>query len=519
MSYFKPTSGTRTHRHRRKHADDRPAAGTWAQFRYDLKDVQERYVKRTSLAHKRFVLLLIAVGAALRVVVALQPITADEALAAMVFGTQPLAGVITDYSLPLNQVLHTILAKWSTSLLGMGLWQLRLPALIAGVMALPMFYLLVRSLFNRYIALMALAMAAGFPGLVQLSALANGFSITWCALLGALLLGRHLVRENNVLSAVLMGLCLALGMWAEPAMIFPALMVLLWVLFSVLSKYERSLNQRLTMLGIGAGVFVAATLLLYMPVVMSHGVDQLFHHVTEGELSWKAFSTQYPDRVLVLWMWIVDPTYAWVAYLGFAGLVHAAYTSAKYRTLLFALVLGAVPLSLMLADAGEPHQWAYALFIFHIGSSIALFYLLKFVQDRVIKGFGKRSRTGWAALVLVLGFGLPGLQEVMERGGRMPEAASAVDVITHAFQTGDRLCTSHHWEHALRFELLCHGVELADISGTADPGRMLFVVVEQPRPPDLDLVLQRCDQQPEDYELPAVVKDWPRMEIFAARKR
>lgn len=476
-------------------------------------------MKRTSLAHKRFVLLLITIGAVLRVVLMLQPITGSEAVAAMIFGTQPLSGVISDYSLPLNQVLHTLLAKWSTTILGMGLWQLRLPAVIAGVLALPLFYLFVRSLFNRYIALMALAMAAAYPAQVELSALANGYSITWCALLAALLLGRHLVRENNAFTAVLMGVSLALGMWAEPTMIFPAIMALFWVLFSILSKYERSLNQRMAMLGLATGIFIMLTLLLYMPVVIAHGVDQLFHHVTEGEVSWKAFRAAYPDKVLELWVWIVDPSYGWVALLGFLGLVYSAYTSAKYRTLLIALMLGAVPLSLALADAGEPYQWAYSLFFFHIGSSIALFYLLKFVQDRLVKSFGKRSRTGWASLALVVGLAVPGFQIIRERGGRLHEAAPAAEMLANAMQGGDRLCASAAWEHALRFEMLTRGVDPAGLQGAAEPGRVLFLVMEQPRSPGPELVMQRCDQRPDSYDAPVLMKDWPRMEIFAARKR
>lgn len=476
-------------------------------------------MKRTSLAHKRFVLLLILIGAGLRVFMMLQPITADEAVAAMIFGTQPFGTVISDYSLPLNQVLHTLLAKWSTALFGMGLWQLRLPAVLAGVIALPLFYLFVRSLFNRYIALMALAMAACYPAQVELSALANGYSITWCALLAALLLGRHLVRENNALTAVLMGVSLAMGMWAEPATIFPAIMALLWVLFSMLSKYERSLNQRMAMLGLAAGVFVVLTFLLYMPVVIAHGVDQLFHHVTEGEVSWKAFRAEYPDKVLDVWVWIVDPSYGWVALLGFLGMVYSAYTSAKYRTLLIALLLGAVPLSLALADPGEPYQWAYALFFFHIGSSIALFYLLKFVQDRLVKSFGKRSRTGWASLALAAGFAVPGIHVISERGGRMHEAAPAAEMLADAMQGGDRLCASSVWEHALRFELLARGMDPSALSGTAAPGRMLFLIMEQPRSPGSELVMLRCDQLPDAYDAPVLMKDWPRMEIFAARKR
>ncbi|MBK9175471.1 MAG: glycosyltransferase family 39 protein [Flavobacteriales bacterium] len=525
MSYFTSSSGASRRRRdgRRsggtRRPSDRPASGAWAQLRFDVRDARARYGKQTSVAHKRFVILLVLLGAAFRVALLFEPITASEALACMSFTLQPVGTIISDYSLPVNHVLHTLLAKASMGLFGVGTVALRLPAVLAAILALPLFYLFVRSLFNRYIALMALAMAAGFPAQAELGALAHGYSITWCAMLAGLLLGRHLVRERNWLTALLLGLSLALGMWATPSMIFPALMVLLWVLFSLLAKYERSLNDRLLSLGLTIAVFLLTTMLLYVPIVLAHGIDQLFNHVTEGELSWKEFRTGYPDKVLELWSWVVDPTTGWVALLGLLSLVHAAYISVKYRVLLLALVLGAVPLTLLFARVAPPWDWAYALFIFHIGSSIALFYLLKFVQDRIAKGFGKRTRTGWAALVLIIGFAVPGYKVVRDRPERMGEARSAVTLLSTAMQPGDRLCATPYWENALRFEWLSRGVDEGKLRGDPGSGHLLFTMLQRPTGPAYDVALLNCELRADQFEQPAVVKDWPRMEIFAARKR
>lgn len=494
-------------------------SGAWAQFRFDVRDVRERYFKRTSAAHKRFVLLLILVGAALRAALMLEPITASEALACMGFAFQPVGTIVSDYSLPINHVLHTLLAKASMGIFGVGTVALRLPAVLASVLALPLFYLFVRSMFNRYIALMALAMAASFPAQVELGALAHGYSIAWCAMLAGFVLGRHLVRERNAVTSVLLGFTLALGMWATPSMIFPALMVLLWVLFSLLAKYERSLNDRLLSLGLAVTVFLVATVLLYAPIVMTHGIDHLFNHLTEGEISWKEFRTGYPDKVLDLWSWVVDPTYGWVALLGLLSLVYSAYISVKYRFMLLALVLGAVPLTLLLANVAPPWDWSYALFIFHIGSAIAVFYLLKFVQDRIAKGFGKRTRTGWAALFLVAAFAIPGYPVVRDRPERMGEARFVVNLLSSAMQPGDRLCITPYWEHAIRFEWRSLGMDAGRWAGEPDPGRLLFTVLQKPTGPDYEVTLLRCDLRTDRFEDPATVKDWPRMEIFAARKR
>jgi hypothetical protein len=485
----------------------------------DLADVRERYVKRTSAAHKRFVLLLVAVAAVQRFWLALEPITAQEAVAYMSFATRSVGQCISDYSLPVNHVFHTLLTKLSTAVAGANLIGLRLPAILASLLALPLYYLFVRSMFNRYIALMALAMAAVYPSLAELGALAHGYSLTWLCLMLALVFGRHFVRTNNLVSAIAIGLACAFGMWAVPSSLTAVLLVYIWALFSLLGKYDRSLGERLGMLGLSAGVFLAAALLLYLPVVMTHGVDQLFHHVTEEDRNWRAFALNYPDQVLDFWVWVVDPTRWWVAILGFIGLVQAAYISAKYRALIIALLLGAVPVVLLKADTGSPWDWAYTLFIFHLGGAIGLFYLLKFLQDHVFPKLGKRTRTGWASAVLVVGFGVPGMRVVIERVDHLQEARPSAELLAAALKPGDKLCADGLWEAPVGFSLLGAGVAPGPLRGSPHPGSMLYLVASSPNGLEPAALMLRCDLHAEEFVAPVVVKDWPRMEIFAARKR
>lgn len=481
-----------------------------------MRDVRERYGKQTSVAHKRFVLLLIIAGAALRTWLATKPITAQEAIAYMDYARLPIGEAISNYSLPINNVLHTVLTKWCTAIFGVSLIALRLPALLAGVLVLPFFYLFVRSMFNRYIALMALALVASSPCLMELSALAHGYSLTWLFMVLALVFGRHLVRENNAISAILLGLCCALCVWSVPSSITACLMVLLWALFSILTKYERSLGERTATLGLSLLVFLAAAALFYLPVIMSHGVDQLFHHATEEEHTWKDFSINYVENVMRLWVWIVDPAAWWVAVLGFAGLVHAAYISAKFRTLVIAMAVGAIPLSLILANGGEPWQWSYALFIFHLGMAIALFYLLKFVQDKLINSFGKRTRTAWASLIMLVGFSWPGMRVVEQRVQHLPEADACALFLAEAMSPSDGLCTDAVWRAPLDFAIRAQGTDPGPLHRSPQPGHELYVVLA-PKSTEYPMALLHCKEASEHYAAPVLVKDWQRMETFAAR--
>lgn len=496
----------------------------WRWLAEDIRAALTRHVKRTSRAHKLYVAAIIAAGAVLRAWPLGDAITAPEAAAYLNFISRPFAAIVSDYSLPTNHVLHSLLAKASLSVFGIHSWSLRLPAFLAGVLVLPLLYLLARSLFNRYIALMATAMVAGLPQLVEVGSVANGYSITWAAMLAAMLFGRHVVRESNPWSAAIMGLLLALGMWSVPAMIYPAATAVLWTLFSFLGKYKRSLGERITVLAITVAVFSAATVLLYLPVVLAHGIDQLFHHVSEGERTWKAFASSYDTRVIDFWVFAADPIPGWLLFLGFGGLFHAAYISGKFRAIAFALLLGCVPLSIALLDMGRPQQWAFTLIFMCVGSSMALFYLLKLVQEKAVSSLGKRSRSAWAAAVLLVLFAT-GLPFSLKRMDHLADARAGAALLAEVMRPDDRICCDGRWEPALLFEFLSAGMGPAQARrvltehGTMPPGATLWIPIGRREPPAMRAVLARCGRGPADFEEPAAYKVWSRLEIFAARKR
>lgn len=513
------------HRSRgRLHRKERAQGSAWHWFKHDVSDVLQRYGKQTSSSHKRFVLLLIAIGAVLRGWFLNEPISVPEAAMYMGFGTQPFLSILSDYSMPSNQVLHTLLAKAATSLFGLSTVTLRLPAFLAGVLALPLAYLLTRSLFNRYIALLALAMIAGCPPLVELSALAVGYSIGWCALLIALLFARHLVRENNPWSAILMGVSLAIGMWSVPSTIYAAAMAFLWALLSLLGKYQRSVNERMTMLGLAVAVFMLATVLLYMPVVVQHGVDALFHHPGDGEKTWAAFAGGYAERIVDFWLFAGDAAYSWVLVLGFGGLLHATYISGKYRAIVFSTLLGCVPLAIALQEMGPAWTWSFIIIFLCIGTAIALFYLLKLIQEKLITTLGKRSRTAWSALA-VLAIYASGLGISARRMGHQPETRPGAALLLAAMKPDDRLCFDTRWESIVSFELLAQGMPLdrlrriVSYKGAMPEGSTLWVAIGKRGGPNATEAISRCGLPPEGFDEPALYKEWPRLEIFAARKR
>lgn len=497
-------------------AENAPAEGRFRGFMADLFDTWKEYRKRTSKGHAQFVVLLLIVGAVLRAILLFQPITYDEAFTFTYYASRPFHVVVSDYSYPNNHVLHTVLAKLFTMVFGIGKVSLRMPAFLAGVACLPLFYFFVRAMFNRYIGIMALAMVAASGPLMEYSALARGYSLTWLFMIIALVLGRHLIKKDHTVSAMLIGVSCALGMWAVPTMIYPAIMIHVWLLISLMARYDDSLRRRLLKVLLSGVVFVACTMLFYLPVIMVHGLDQLMHHNTQEARDWNTFVRDHWDRALDLYAVLADASSPWVALLGFLGLLQATFISSKFRALIFGLLLGCVPLVLVQAVVGPPRIWLFSLFIFHLSSAIALFYLLKLAQEKLLPKLGKRQRTAMTALVLLVVFGWPGMHLSKLGKGGMADAEWCAEYVQKVMKPTDKIYIDYPWDSPVEFHLMALGVDRGVLYGPPPPGSTLRVAVGPDYEHTLEGVLRNHEMDPAQLPPFRSVQDRPRLKIFAA---
>ena len=494
----------------------------WASFKADARRAFGKSRSGSSDDQRRWVFLLIGIGAALRIWQMGAPVIYDEAFTYTYYASRPFSILLSDYSYPNNHIFHTLLVKLSTSVFGVGLWQLRLPALLAGIAVMPLFYLFVRAMFNRYIALMSLALVAASGGLIEYSALGRGYSLTWFFFIAALLAGRHFVKTNNTVSAIAVGVACAMGMWTVPTMIYAVATVYLWLLLYIGGKYESSLRQRTTKLLLSVAVFVLLTALFYTPVLIVHGLPHLISHPELGEATWALFTYSQQDKSFDLWIYIVDTSSTLIAFAGFAGLIHAAFITSKFRKLFFAMAVGTVPLVIVQMNVAPPRAWNWTLFIFHLSSAIALFYLLKFIQEKIVPGFAKRTRTVSAALVLVIGTGLVSALSLPRRNGlpRYTESADAAAYLTGVAKPGDLVLMEFPWDASIEFSCLAEGMDrsLLHPAGTGVPpvGARMFLLVSPASGHTPESVLHHYNIPVHRVVVGPKLQDWMRLEIHEA---
>ncbi|MFZ1686537.1 MAG: glycosyltransferase family 39 protein, partial [Flavobacteriales bacterium] len=497
----------------------------WATFKADALGALRKSRHGRGDDQRIWVFLFIGVGVVLRIVQMGAPVIYDEAFTYTYYASRPLTVLLSDYSYSNNHILHTVLVKLSTSVFGVGLWQLRLPALLAGIAVMPLFYLFVRAMFNRYIALMALALVAASGGLIEYSALGRGYSMTWFFLVAALLAGRHFVKTNNSASAVMVGICCALGLWSVPTMIYGVIMIYIWLMLYLGGKYETTLRQRVMKLVLSALVFVLVTALCYSPVLIAHGLPHLLNHPELGDATWANFTYTQQDKSFDLWIYIVDTSSAWIAFAGFAGIVHAAFVTSKFRKLFFAMVVGCVPLVILQMTVAPPRAWNWLLFVFHLSSAIALFYLLKFIQDKIAPGFTKRRRTVIMAVLLLVVTGSLSMLALPRKSGlpRYPEAADAAAYLKTVLEPGNLVLMEFPWEAPIEFHCIAAGIDRSRLHvpgrSLPKPGTRLFLLVSPANGQTTQSVLEHAAIHPGRAAVSAKLKDWMRLEIHEAVMR
>lgn len=500
---------------KRRHKKDHQPG--WRGLYTDLIDGARHLILRTSTRHKRFVLAVMLLGLVLRILRMNGAVSYDEALTYTHYAGRSLGFLFSDYTYTSNHILYALLARWSMAIFGVHAWALRLPALLAGLLVMPLGYAFVRSVFNRHIAVVFLSLLAVSGPLVEYSAMARGFSHVWLFTLCGLLAARHFIKSDNMASALLIALFCGLGMWATPSMVYPAIMVYTWTALRVMANYQSTVRQRLLRLVASGMLALLLTALFYAPVIGVHSLDKLLHHPSFVDHTWKHLSDTHQDRAFDLWAYFTGTASTALAFAGFVAVGYAAYASLKYRFLIVGMLLGAVPVVLWQRDVPPPAVWTFTLLIFHLGSAIGLFFLLKVVRDKLLPGFTKEQRTLVAAVSLLILFGWAGLRGTPDPVERFPEARPAAKWLASHLAPTDRVCAQAPWEVPIGFYLAETGSSLHVLEEGPGPGGRIMALVAPAQGQTVASVLRYAGLGDQEAANLVEVDGWSRLELFMSR--
>jgi hypothetical protein len=218
------------------------------------------------------------VAAAMRLPMIMDGLNHDEAYTVMTFG-KSFVYALSNYHVPNNHILHSLLVRLSILAFGYAPWAVRLPALTAGLLTILALYGLGRDAYTRPTGFGAALLIGVVSTHVSYSAKARGYTLL--ALFAVLLywLGLLAVRHKSSLAWSGLGLLSGLGMLTMPLMAYPYLALMTWVLAEGLlggaGPGYRSKGEYLRCWVASGVVALLVTFALYTPALMVTGPDRM----------------------------------------------------------------------------------------------------------------------------------------------------------------------------------------------------------------------------------------------------
>jgi hypothetical protein len=221
------------------------------------------------------VLLLVGIGLLVRWHFLFDPIEFDESDSIMSYGARPIVIGLSSYTQPNNHIFHTIWLHLAWLLFGTWEWAIRLPALVAGLVLIPVSYALGKQFYDRPTGLLAAALITGSPWMVLYSVEGRGYTILCVLACVVWLCSRSLLRQDQWPVWLGWALAIALGMYTIPTFLYVAAGVALWLVLGVWSRPAAARNPFLVRFVIATGLAIGMTLLFYLPVLLVLGPGPL----------------------------------------------------------------------------------------------------------------------------------------------------------------------------------------------------------------------------------------------------
>jgi 4-amino-4-deoxy-L-arabinose transferase-like glycosyltransferase len=265
-----------------------------------------RAFKPTKIDTTTVVILLMILAAAVifRLIRIYDGMTHDEAYTFIVFSSTTLFNILTNYHLPNNHILNSILIYFSTHLFGIQPWAVRLPALLAGLLLIPGTYALARIIYNKNTAIISALLVAILPGAIQYATTARGYSLVALFTVLILWLANYVRSSKNMFAWSLLVIISALGFYSVPVFLFPFGIVFAWLFFESLTSNLEAYSSRINFFKywLLAGFFSAVlVLILYTPVFIYSGADKVFANSWVTPESWIGFIPSIPGHLVFVW--------------------------------------------------------------------------------------------------------------------------------------------------------------------------------------------------------------------------
>jgi hypothetical protein len=454
----------------------------FADIRLLIRDDLLKAVRRAFVSPRqmRWLLAVLCLGVAVRGYFLVQPMRYDEANTFLTFVNGDFTRMFL-YTFPNNHVLHTILVSIVTSLLGAHPSTIRLPAFVAGVIAIPLVFCLGRVLLRERTAAFATIAVAVFPYLILYSTNARGYTLIVFFTLLLMLVAVLTAATPSKASSALLSAIAALGLWTVPTMAFAIAGVYLWLICLLLLNGNRIRDVLRDFVLPCALLTVAFTAVFYTPVILvSNGVDPLLANDYVGAQSSEVFLHRLPAHLASTFEDFSRDVPGPILFVGAMLMALGAYSAVKRRDwailLLLPSMLAACAVLLLLKHAiPHPRTWIFllpvALILADAGWSQCLEGFSRRLQWRIHRGFvfGAACYAVWLISTNAIAH--------YPDTGAFPDARAVASHLKPIMKDGDKVHAAIPTDYPLYFYLWYQ--DIRDFRGEATQEEATYVVVQR----------------------------------------
>lgn len=316
-----------------------------------------------------------------------QPMSHDESYTFIAFARYPVRQIISDYHLPNNHIVNSLLIHVFYQLFGNPSPAIvRGPAFISGFLVCISTYFFARREFGKWEALLLTTFMAVLPRLIDQSVNGRGYMLMALFTLWMYSLAVIVQRKRNRFAWLLLIMVTVLNFWTIPVALYPFGIFATWLLVSALvgdiaDEYEGLWNflKYFITYGISSGII---TFLLYTPIfLIGSGWNSLFNNSFVSSLTWNAFRQTLPVRLSETWQLTIKslPLLAVIFLVaGFTLFVVLRRSTVKYKVSLpLVTVIVLAGIFIIQRPNPWPKIWTYLVPLMMIWSVLGWYALMK----------------------------------------------------------------------------------------------------------------------------------------------
>ena len=399
------------------------------------------------------------IGLSLRLIYLNEPIRGDEAYTFTQYARRPLFLGLTQYYVPNNHFLNTMLMRFSYLVFGNEPWALRIPVLCAGVLLIPATYFVGVRLYSSGVGLVASALVSSCSVLIEFSTNARGYTLLSLLFLCLFGLATYLYHSKNSAAWIAYIALSVAGFFTLPTMVYGYSIVALWLL-TILISNRTSIRKghSFTYLLSSSVVIACITLLVYWPVwVISDAfADALFRHGAMERGKIFSLLPNYVWHVYLHWTRDLPEALIWGT-LGLFCLGAVGSRVADRGRVPMALVTAIAIFSLLIVRPVLPFYrvWLFLLPLYFLVVSVGILNLISVVRRKTISA-GAGLWLGLAMMIVVSQGSVTLAKDsvrISKATGTFLGGEQAVSYIASRMNQNDVVTTSNYTSANVRYYL------------------------------------------------------------------